>query len=109
MRGSGPCMCGALDCNSCGPLQGSFKCSECGRLACDEHFPKKMCGGCGEENPKVLENGDSECCNENIYELDDDGEGTYADGPDPDDEMDRANDRAEDREARRYRAGNDDD
>lgn len=26
----GPCMCGAFDCHSCGPAQGSYKCPLCG-------------------------------------------------------------------------------
>jgi len=105
----GPCMCGALDCSSCGPAQGSFRCSECGRYACDEHFPEFVCSGCGEKLDVDNKSDLSTCCNENIDEIEDDGNGTYADGPDPDDEMDRANDRAEDQEARRYRAGDDDD
>lgn len=37
-----PCMCGDLCCRSCGPAQGNYRCSECGRWSMD--------GGC--ENPE---------------------------------------------------------
>lgn len=35
-----PCMCGDLQCPSCGPAQGNFKCPVCGAWAddCCEHF-----------------------------------------------------------------------
>lgn len=39
------CLCGALDCPSCGPAQGSTRCDVCRRLACDEHG---TCDECGE-------------------------------------------------------------
>lgn len=35
---TGPCMCGALDCESCGPAQGNHKCWVCGAWTFD--------GGC---------------------------------------------------------------
>lgn len=34
----GPCMCGDTRCSSCGPAQGNYKCSFCGKWAED--------GGC---------------------------------------------------------------
>lgn len=41
-----PCMCGAFDCNSCGPAQGNTKCYHCGAFVSD--------GGCAD--PEVCRN-----------------------------------------------------
>lgn len=40
----GPCMCGAIDCPSCGPAQGATRCEEHDRLACDDCIPCEKCG-----------------------------------------------------------------
>lgn len=34
----GPCMCGDIQCNSCGPAQGNYRCSRCGMWTYDEEF-----------------------------------------------------------------------
>lgn len=37
----GPCMCGAIDCKSCGPAQGYYPCPACGEVGgdCDHIDP----------------------------------------------------------------------
>ena len=31
-----PCLCGAIDCPSCGPAQGYSKCQQCGLWDCED-------------------------------------------------------------------------
>ncbi len=92
----GPCMCGALDCRVCGPLQGSTRCGACGRLACDEH-EERVCGGCGEVVTEVATNGDSLCCDENVTVCEPDAEEYEPEVEDHHDWSERMADREADR------------
>lgn len=47
-RKDGPCLCGAPDCESCGPAQGYSRCEEHGRMACEEC---RECAWCHEVEP----------------------------------------------------------
>lgn len=85
---SGPCMCGGLDCKSCGPLQGSTECGTCGRLACDEHV-ERFCSECDAVDPKMrrVKGVRRTTCCEARVEVRQQDDGPYerdADEPDPD-------------------------
>lgn len=43
---AGPCMCGAIDCPSCGPAQGYSRCDDCGEWDCE----CEECPECGDNN-----------------------------------------------------------
>ena len=82
---SGPCLCGALDCRSCGPLQGSVPCGVCGVLACDAHV-EQVCSRCGAVDPRTVRVRGlrrSACCEARV-ELRQTGDGYEPDEPDSD-------------------------